>query len=498
MANTNSAQSSRLQEFQNSYSAWIKANPNATTAESEKQFQFIYSQYFPGANIAGSSVAPVDQPGYDMKKEQPWLSSTTPEPTTSTALPVETVPTLKPGEKPSVNLNIPPIPTPPTTPSKSKTANTGSTGSSSTSTSTSGYKTVNGVLLHDGVPLNGYNPSDQKYYNQGKLETDAQVKSDFLSKYKEQATFIASIPELGGSGINGQPSLLDQAIKGNWSIDQWTAAFQNSDWIKAHPGNIGLAEIQRQSTPSLYNDRYNAVQSRLAKLAASTGLTFTPGQLGQQIDPNGAAPTVDQTAIQNGQDLVNWVLQQSDPTDRRGDAVSDAEIIQRMAQYGKLDPSNPNGGQVFRNVQSLQQIANNYGTNGLYTQDQLNNYGQQILQGTYDPSTFEAQQKMTAMQMYKPFAAEIANGSKVSDLASPYMSTLAGLLEVDPSDITLGSNTGYGKMIADAMRGDGTTAVDPLTFANTVRSQPQWLNTKNAQSTLLGAGDYIINKMGLG
>jgi hypothetical protein len=363
---------------------------------------------------------------------------------------------------------------------------------SNPTTDNSGYKLTKNNLTLNGEAYTGeYNG---KYYNQGKVETDAQVKADFLSKYKEQATFIASIPELGGSGINGQPSLLDQAIKGNWSNDQWIAAFTNTDWAKAHPGNIGLAEIQRLSTPSLYNNRYNAVQLRLAKLAASTGLTFTPGQLGQQIDPNGPAPTVDQTAIQNGQDLVNWVLQQTDPTDRNGQSISDDEIIQRMAQYGKIDPSSPAGGQVFKNAQALQQTANNYGTNGFYTQNQLNNYGQQILQGTYDPNTFEAQQKQLAMQLYKPFADQIAAGANVAQLATPYVNTLTNLLEIDPSKIDLGSlSDPYSSLITKAMMGDGQTATNPYDFAAQVRSRPEWLNTQNAHQTIMGGVDQLLS-----
>jgi len=108
------------------------------------------------------------------------------------------------------------------------------------------------------------------------------------------------------------------------------------------------------------------------------------------------------------------------------------------------------------------------------------------------------QQKQNAMNIYKPFANQISAGATVSSLADPYVNTIQNLLEVSPSDVQLGATTGYGAMVSKAMMGDGTTAVDPLSFANTVRSQPEWLNTKNAQSTLLGNANSIIQKMGLG
>jgi hypothetical protein len=100
------------------------------------------------------------------------------------------------------------------------------------------------------------------------------------------------------------------------------------------------------------------------------------------------------------------------------------------------------------------------------------------------------------MNTYKPFADQIAGGAKVSDLASPYVNTLSSLLEVNPADIQLGATTGYGAMIGKALMGDGTAPVDPYTFASQVRSQPEWLNTQNAHSTLLSAGNQLIAKMG--
>lgn len=374
------------------------------------------------------------------------------------------------------------------TPPKASTGATGGTGSNANIDSTGGtYKTVKGVLNYQGNPFTG--EYQGKYYSNGKLETPAQIKADFMAKYGEQAKFIASVPELS--------NLLTKAISQNWSPTQWSAQFANTQWAQAHPGDIGLAEIKRISAPEQYNNEYNAAYNRATQLANQLGVKLTPQQLGASITPDklGAVTQVDQNAVNSGQDITNWILQNPNATD--------AQITQRMAQYGTLDPA-AKGGTIAAQSQQLAQLAQQYGVSGFHSPDGkdtsfFDKYALNIAQGTpgYDANTLEQQFKTEAMNTYKPFADQIAQGAKVSDLASPYTSLVQSLLEVSPSDITLGATTGYGAMIAKAMQGDANgQAVDPYTFASQVRSQPEWLNTQNAHQTLLSAGNQLIAKMG--
>ena len=94
---------------------------------------------------------------------------------------------------------------------------------------------------------------------------------------------------------------------------------------------------------------------------------------------------------------------------------------------------------------------------------------------------------------YKPFANEIQNGATINQIATPYINTLSNLLEVDPSNVDLGSTIGYGAMISKALMGDGTTATNPYDFAAQVRSRPEWLNTQNAHQTIMGGVDQLLS-----
>lgn len=369
------------------------------------------------------------------------------------------------------------------------TGTTGSTGGTPPSTG-GDYTTAKGVLNYQGNPFTG--EYQGKYYNQGKIETPAQVKADFMAKYGEQAKFIASVPELG--------NLLTTAIAQNWAPTQWATQFANTQWAQAHPGDIGLAEIKRISAPEQYNTEYNAAQSRIASLSESLGIKLTPQQLGSQVDIK-TPPTLDQSAVASGQDMTNWLMQHPN--------ASDAQITQQMAKYGTIDPTTGPGGTLKQFSNNLQNLAQQYGVLGQVSTDGTSKVFDNLAAteaaaggNISDPAIlakYENQYRTQAMATYKPFADQIANGAKVSDLASPYLSTYASLMEVNPSDIQLGALTGPGAMVSKALTGDANgQVVNPYDFASQVRSQPAWLNTQNAHATVNSAADYMISKMGMG
>jgi len=385
-----------------------------------------------------------------------------------------------------------PVATPPATPPAS-TPPASQTPPAATSSGGGDYKTVKGVLNFQGNPFTGRYQGT--YYANGKVETADQIKQDFIAKYGQQAKFIMSVPELGGPG-----GLLDQAIKNDWGKDQFTTQFANTQWAQTHPGDIGLAEIKRISAPEQYNTDYNAAQTRIASIAKSLGMSLTPQQLGQQVDIK-STPVLDQNAVDSGQDMTNWLMQHPNATD--------AEITKQMANYGTIDPTTGPGGTIRQFSTNLQSLAQQYGVYGQFSPDGTSkNFEQKALEeaaggaNLNDPATmqkYEQMYKTAAINTYKPFADQINAGAKVSDLASPYVNTIQSLLEVSPADVQLGGATGYGAMVSKAMAGDANgTATNLYDFANQVRSQPEWLKTQNAHTTILGGINQLINKMGLG
>ena len=133
--------------------------------------------------------------------------------------------------------------------------------------------------------------------------------------------------------------------------------------------------------------------------------------------------------------------------------------------------------------------------------DFFSHAAQGIIAGT---TSLEQQQQILINQAkanFPAYANQLDAGITVKDMAAPYINTLANLMEVDPTTIDLGSSTGYGAMITNALRGNNDpknpVPMDLSTFSNQVRSQPQWLNTQNAKTSILDSGVQLLKTFGL-
>jgi len=275
------------------------------------------------------------------------------------------------------------------------------------------------------------------------------------------------------------------------------------DKIQADPRWAQMGQSMQKANEDFYGSggaawytQYDATWKAMYNSAVSQGLD--PSALGPELKPSDTAGIT--AAFKDTNNPVTTLLNTyyDDPQ------TLTANLDKFVATHAKIAYNPASGtpqGAIAANISNLKNTLADYGMSGTYTDAQLQDYSQKIQGGIsgYDLDSFKAQQQQNAINTYKPFAEQLKSGQTVSQIAAPYMTTLTGLLEVQPSDVTLGSNTGYGKIISDALRGDANgNVIDPLSFANTVRQQPQWLNTKNAQSTLLGNANAIIQKMGLG
>jgi hypothetical protein len=87
-------------------------------------------------------------------------------------------------------------------------------------------------------------------------------------------------------------------------------------------------------------------------------------------------------------------------------------------------------------------------------------------------------------------------GQNMSDLASGYLNAKAQLLEKDPGTVTLFDPQVRQALTARDDKGQPTTM--PLwQFENSVRSDPQWLQTNNARESLMQSTHQVLQNFGL-
>lgn len=366
------------------------------------------------------------------------------------------------------------------------TTTTTASGTTSSTTTSGAYTTKGGLLYQGGQLYSGKYKST--YYKDGKVETPAQIKQDFLSKFAVQAALISSDP--------GLSDLFSQAIANNWSADMWKLKFENSDWYKSRAGSARTSEIQRVSSPVDYAQSYNNARLRAIQAAAGEGVSLSAAQQGAEI--SSANATVVHPRDVTGQDLAQWVLD-NNPTD--------AALRAHLIQVGKINQA-AIGGQIAAQANSLKSFALEMGIGNLSApsgttagEDWFTQSAKQIESGT---TTIDAQKeyiKNLAKSMFPAYADQIDKGISVKALASPYLNSLGNLMEVNTDQYNLTDSTGFGAMVAKAMRGNNDPKnpipTDLSTFENQVRSMPQWLQTKNAKTTMLDSGTSFLKQIGL-
>lgn len=369
-------------------------------------------------------------------------------------------------------------------------ANNGNGSKTPTDTSGGGkYKTVSGVLNFNGQPFTGV--YKDKYYSQGAVETAEQVKQDFLAKYQVQAAFIASVPELS--------NLLSQAMdpKNQWGADKWKLAYQNSQWFQSTLADRRDEQLARYSDKGAYATRYNALVDQIQSMAKSEGIDtsmfggkITPDKV-DSIDPNSS---------------MGYLMQHYYRTDPPSDILS-----KYVAQHGTIAKSGSGvtGGQIAATANDLRSYAASMGISSQFLTptwkgdgittggDYFTNAAQASLAGYTNPEAEKNLMKQQAMNMYKPFAAQLEKGYTVSQLANPYTSAASQLLEVAPESINLGASTGLGYDVTKALQGDGTNATSLDQFMTSVKKRPEWLNTTNARNTLMDTATTLLRNFGL-
>jgi hypothetical protein len=106
------------------------------------------------------------------------------------------------------------------------------------------------------------------------------------------------------------------------------------------------------------------------------------------------------------------------------------------------------------------------------------------------------QVRAAAISSFPAYADQINAGATMKDIAQPYIQTASQLLERPDSSFSL-----QNPLIRDALSGtnpDGQPTGQTLSqFEASIRQSPQWLQTQNAQNSIMQTGRSVLQMMGL-
>lgn len=304
---------------------------------------------------------------------------------------------------------------------------------------------------NSGISLGNSNVANYITGNQPTLSLDM-----LKSQYPMVASLISSNEELQG--------LYQMAVENSWSTDRFIAAVQNSNWWSTHSDTARQAFATMKSDPATWNQNIQNLEVSMKNMAAQLGATITQKQAQQfAID-----------AIQGGYSQDQAVLNH------------------KFAQFVKPVSGNHFGGQAGSYEDQIRTAMRDLGV--FLPEDQLDRQIQQIVGGQQSVNGVTGQLRTQAASMYPAYSKQINSGMNVSDIAAPFISRAQQLLELGPGDMNIQS-----PLVKSALQHtqDGQPAAMPMyDFEKSVRQDPRWLSTDNAQDSFMTNAHKILVDFG--
>lgn len=209
----------------------------------------------------------------------------------------------------------------------------------------------------------------------------------------------------------------------------------------------------------------------------------------------------------NAQSLANIVRSVQRTATKYGIKLSDAEtknlaaqsiqqgwdaatLNEEVARKGRVEGTT---GESAKAIDDLREYANAYGIK--YNDDWYANATKAVLEGRESLETFQNTIRDISKSRYGGFASQIDAGLTTKQAASPYIQSMASILELDPNAVNLDDPT-----ISKALTGvneQGAPTVMPLwQFERELKKDSRWRYTKNAQDELLGTGMQVLKDLG--
>jgi hypothetical protein len=268
---------------------------------------------------------------------------------------------------------------------------------------------------------------------------------------------LDAYPELRG--------LFDKAIDGGWTPDKFQAEFRNTNFYKTQSDQSRKISIMMYTDPASYGKLWGDTQSHVRQLMGAMG-----------SDPNN----------------WGWVNQVAGKIIFEG--WNDEQSRSQIGQYITFDQKGNAGGTAGQTQSNLNSYAYSMGV-------QNSNYWtanavRAVASGMKSEQDFKNEIMSQAIAAFPQYDKQLRAGSTVQDLAQPYMQSMSQILEVAPGTIntfdpTIRNALGY----KDA---SGQAGAQPLwDFQNTLRQDPRWAKTQNAQDATMGTAHKVLTDFGV-
>jgi hypothetical protein len=280
--------------------------------------------------------------------------------------------------------------------------------------------------------------------------------TDWSAQYGVQAALVNSSPEL--------KALFDKAVLEKWTPDKFKVAFENTTWFKSNGPTWRAAETARLSDPGAWNAAFTETKNKIIQTARDMGFELN---------------SADVDKLANDTLYLSW-----------GQGINETLLKQHVAATGRITGT---GGEAAATAQSLREQATNMGLQ--YGDEWFTNAAQGILSGQSNVDYYSQQIINDAKSKYGAFASQIDAGQTVASIASPYIQSMARILELPSTDIDLNDPT-----IAQALQGfdaqNNPVAKPVWAFERELKQDDRYFKTNTAVQDMTGLASEIARQFG--
>lgn len=278
---------------------------------------------------------------------------------------------------------------------------------------------------------------------------------ELAQQYGYAYSMLTSIPELN--------TLFQQAVAGQWDATRFQAALLATKWYQDNSAANRAWIAEGYTDPATQKAQLDA-EIQEVQLAAS--------KLGANINP---------------------VEMQRLATDYLSRGWNADQLQSAMAMYVNFDANGALGGTSGDNEMTLRALAQDNGV--VVSNNWILNVARNIASETTSLQDAEGYIRQQAESLYPNYATLIKAGQNLSDLAAPYAADYQKILEVGPGETAVTNDTMRQALQYKDPTGQNT--VMPLwQFDQTLRNDPRWLKTQNAQDTTMSTAHQILQDFG--
>ena len=269
--------------------------------------------------------------------------------------------------------------------------------------------------------------------------------------------FFRSDPELS--------ALLDRATSQTYTPQRFVAELQNTNWFRGKSEGYRKWLALVSTDPETAEARVAAAKEKIIALSMEMGAYVQPGEFEN---------------FANSMVALDW---------------SEAELRSSLAARLLMEGGHFRGGAAAAAEQVVRQTLDDYGVTldegsiGFYVKSL-------VLGGTANQSAIKNWAMQQAASRYPPLADRIWAGETVKQIAAPYIQEQAKTLELSPESV--GVNDPLIQRALASKDKDGKPASQTIwQFQQTLREDPRWMKTQNAQDSFMETGRKVLADFGL-